>query len=100
MTVSSFVLVSRFKEVAAAARKGCVRLSSGRYSLVHPDARKGNVKAGLSLPQPGYPGERGRGARRPGGLRRRVLRTRSRLIAIGDYPKIIAQAKVITETLR
>ncbi|HVT69700.1 MAG TPA: SbcC/MukB-like Walker B domain-containing protein, partial [Trebonia sp.] len=49
MTLSSFVLAARLEEVAAAASERLLTMTSGRYSLVHSDARKGNAKAGLSL---------------------------------------------------
>ena len=49
MTLSSFVLAARLEEVAAAASERLLTMTSGRYSLVHSDARKGNAKAGLAL---------------------------------------------------
>jgi DNA repair protein SbcC/Rad50 len=49
MTLSSFVLAARLEEVAAAASERLLTMTSGRFSLVHSDARKGNAKAGLSL---------------------------------------------------
>jgi DNA repair protein SbcC/Rad50 len=49
MTLSSFVLAARLEEVAAAASERLLTMTSGRYRLVHSDAKKGNAKAGLSL---------------------------------------------------
>jgi exonuclease SbcC len=49
MTLSSFVLAARLEEVAAAASERLLTMTSGRYSLAHSDARKGNSRAGLSL---------------------------------------------------
>jgi DNA repair protein SbcC/Rad50 len=49
MTLSSFVLAARLEEVAVAASQRLLAMSSGRYSLAHSDARKGNARAGLSL---------------------------------------------------
>ncbi|HEX9041575.1 MAG TPA: SbcC/MukB-like Walker B domain-containing protein, partial [Trebonia sp.] len=49
MTLSSFVLAARLEEVAAAASERLLRMTAGRYSLVHSDVKKGNAKAGLSL---------------------------------------------------
>ncbi len=49
MTLSSFVLAARLEEVAAAASERLVTMTSGRYSLVHTDARRGAGRAGLGL---------------------------------------------------
>ena len=49
MTLSSFVLAARLEEVAAAASERLVKMTSGRYSLVHTDARRGAGRSGLGL---------------------------------------------------
>ena len=49
MTLSSFVLAARLEEVAAAASERLLKMTSGRYSLVHTDARRGAVRSGLGL---------------------------------------------------
>ena len=50
MTLSSFVLAARLEEVAAAASERLLKMTSGRYSLVHTDARRGgSAKSGLGL---------------------------------------------------
>jgi DNA repair protein SbcC/Rad50 len=49
MTLSSFVLAARLEEVAAAASERLLRMTSGRYSLVHTDARRGGSRSGLGL---------------------------------------------------
>jgi exonuclease SbcC len=49
MTLSSFVLAARLEEVAAAASERLLRMTSGRYSLVHTDARRGGGRSGLGL---------------------------------------------------
>ena len=49
MTLSSFVLAARLEEVAAAASQRLLRMTSGRYSLVHTDARRGTGRSGLGL---------------------------------------------------
>ena len=49
MALSAFVLAARLEEVAAAASQRLLVMSSGRYSLVHTDARRGGGKAGLGL---------------------------------------------------
>ena len=41
MTLLSFVLAARLEEVAAAASERLLKMTSGRYSLVHTDARRG-----------------------------------------------------------
>ncbi|MCU1591906.1 MAG: hypothetical protein JWP11_3162, partial [Frankiales bacterium] len=50
MTLSSFVLAARLEEVAAAASERLLRMTQGRYSLVHTDgtARAG-ARSGLGL---------------------------------------------------
>src|SRR4029077_13623252 len=47
MTLSSFVLAARLEEVAAAASERLLRMTSGRYSLIHTDARRGGGPARL-----------------------------------------------------
>jgi DNA repair protein SbcC/Rad50 len=49
MTLSSFVLAARLEEVAAAASERLLTMTSGRYSLVHTDARRGGGRSGLGL---------------------------------------------------
>jgi DNA repair protein SbcC/Rad50 len=49
MTLSSFVLAARLEDVAAAATERLLRMTSGRYSLVHTDARRGVGRSGLGL---------------------------------------------------
>ena len=50
MTLSSFVLAARLEQVAAAASERLLKMTSGRYSLVHTDARRGGSgKSGLGL---------------------------------------------------
>jgi exonuclease SbcC len=49
MTLSSFVLAARLEEVAAAASQRLLRMTAGRYSLVHSDARRGGARSGLGL---------------------------------------------------
>ncbi|MGB8651950.1 MAG: SbcC/MukB-like Walker B domain-containing protein, partial [Mycobacteriales bacterium] len=50
MTLTSFVLAARLEEVAAAASVRLLRMSQGRYSLVHTDgAARGGVRSGLGL---------------------------------------------------
>jgi DNA repair protein SbcC/Rad50 len=49
MTLSSFVLAARLEEVAAAASERLAKMTSGRYSLVHTDARRGAGRSGLGL---------------------------------------------------
>ena len=49
MTLLSFVLAARLEEVAAAASERLLKMTSGRYSLVHTDARRGAVRSGLGL---------------------------------------------------
>jgi exonuclease SbcC len=49
MTMSSFVLAARLEEVADAASERLLKMTSGRYSLVHTDARRGAGRSGLGL---------------------------------------------------
>jgi DNA repair protein SbcC/Rad50 len=50
MTLSSFVLAARLEEVAAAASLRLLKMTAGRYSLVHTDARRGGGgRSGLGL---------------------------------------------------
>ncbi|MGH3287303.1 MAG: SbcC/MukB-like Walker B domain-containing protein, partial [Streptosporangiaceae bacterium] len=49
MTLSAFVLAARLEEVAAAARGRLLAMTSGRYSLIHTDARRGGGRSGLGL---------------------------------------------------
>ncbi len=49
MTLSAFVLAARLEEVAAAASERLIKMSQGRYSLVHTDAGRGNRRVGLGL---------------------------------------------------
>ena len=49
MTLSAFVLAARLEEVAAAASQRLLAMTSGRYSLVHTDARRGAGRSGLGL---------------------------------------------------
>jgi exonuclease SbcC len=49
MTLSSFVLAARLEEVATAASARLLAMTSGRYSLVHTDARRGAGRSGLGL---------------------------------------------------
>ena len=49
MTLSSFVLAARLEEVAAAASQRLLATTSGRYSLIHTDARRGAGRSGLGL---------------------------------------------------
>jgi DNA repair protein SbcC/Rad50 len=49
MTLSSFVLAARLEEVAATASQRLLKMTSGRYSLVHTDARRGAGRSGLGL---------------------------------------------------
>jgi exonuclease SbcC len=49
MTLSSFVLAARLEEVAVAASGRLLKMTSGRYSLVHTDARRGAGRSGLGL---------------------------------------------------
>lgn len=49
MRLESYVLAARLEQVAAAATARLQRMSSGRYQLVHSDARAGGRRAGLGL---------------------------------------------------
>jgi DNA repair protein SbcC/Rad50 len=49
MTLSAFVLAARLEEVAMAASERLLAMTSGRYSLVHTDARRGAGRSGLGL---------------------------------------------------
>ncbi|WP_351237638.1 SbcC/MukB-like Walker B domain-containing protein, partial [Streptomyces sp. NPDC002133] len=49
MRLESYVLAARLEQVAAAATVRLQRMSSGRYTLVHSDARSGGKRAGLGL---------------------------------------------------
>ncbi|MFC8172765.1 AAA family ATPase [Streptomyces sp. NPDC057325] len=49
MRLESYVLAARLEQVAAAATARLLRMSSGRYTLVHSDARSGARRAGLGL---------------------------------------------------
>jgi exonuclease SbcC len=50
MTLTSFVLAARLEEVAAVASGRLLRMTQGRYSLVHTDgAVKGGARSGLGL---------------------------------------------------
>jgi DNA repair protein SbcC/Rad50 len=43
------VLAARLEEVAAAASHRLLRMTAGRYSLVHTDSRRGGGRSGLGL---------------------------------------------------
>lgn len=49
MRLESYVLAARLEQVAAAATTRLRRMSSGRYTLVHSDARAGARRSGLGL---------------------------------------------------
>ncbi|UNM13714.1 AAA family ATPase [Streptomyces formicae] len=49
MRLESYVLAARLEQVAAAATVRLHRMSCGRYTLVHSDARAGGRRAGLGL---------------------------------------------------
>ncbi|MCW2714640.1 MAG: hypothetical protein JWN88_1687, partial [Frankiales bacterium] len=50
MTLSSFVLAARLEEVARAASVRLLRMTQGRYTLLHTDgAAKGGARSGLGL---------------------------------------------------
>ncbi|MFJ2027331.1 AAA family ATPase [Streptomyces sp. NPDC087897] len=49
MRLESYVLAARLEQVAVAATARLRRMSSGRYTLVHSDARTGGRRAGLGL---------------------------------------------------
>ena len=50
MTLTAFVLAARLEEVAASASVRLLKMTQGRYSLVHTDgAARGGVRSGLGL---------------------------------------------------
>ena len=49
MSLSSYVLAARLEEVALAASERLLRMSQGRFSLVHTDLSRGGGRAGLGL---------------------------------------------------
>ncbi|WP_116210480.1 AAA family ATPase [Streptomyces olivoreticuli] len=49
MRLESYVLAARLEQVAAAATLRLRRMSGGRYTLVHSDARSGARRSGLGL---------------------------------------------------
>ncbi|ARZ71379.1 Exonuclease SbcC [Streptomyces albireticuli] len=49
MRLESYVLAARLEQVAAAATTRLRRMSAGRYTLVHSDARAGSRRSGLGL---------------------------------------------------
>ncbi|MFF8595945.1 AAA family ATPase [Streptomyces sp. NPDC015220] len=49
MRLESYVLAARLEQVAAAATVRLLRMSSGRYTLVHSDDRTGRGRSGLGL---------------------------------------------------
>ncbi|WP_103535164.1 AAA family ATPase [Streptomyces sp. SM11] len=49
MRLEAYVLAARLEQVASAATARLRRMSSGRYTLVHSDARTGGRRAGLGL---------------------------------------------------
>ncbi|MFF0447287.1 AAA family ATPase [Streptomyces sp. NPDC004609] len=49
MRLESYVLAARLEQVATAATVRLQRMSAGRYTLVHSDARAGGKRAGLGL---------------------------------------------------
>ncbi|MFG3281166.1 AAA family ATPase [Streptomyces sp. NPDC048111] len=49
MRLESYVLAARLEQVAAAATVRLQRMSGGRYTLVHSDARGGRGRSGLGL---------------------------------------------------
>ncbi|MCS0635645.1 SMC family ATPase [Streptomyces sp. LP05-1] len=49
MRLESYVLAARLEQVAAAATARLSRMSGGRYTLVHSDARSGTRRSGLGL---------------------------------------------------
>ncbi|GBP99201.1 exonuclease [Streptomyces spongiicola] len=49
MRLESYVLAGRLEQVAAAATVRLRRMSAGRYTLVHSDARSGGKRSGLGL---------------------------------------------------
>lgn len=49
MTLSAYVLAARLEEVAAVASERLLRMTQGRYTLMHTDAGRGAGRAGLGL---------------------------------------------------
>ncbi|MFF0669831.1 AAA family ATPase [Streptomyces tendae] len=49
MRLESYVLAARLEQVAAAATARLLRMSTGRYTLVHSDDRSGRGRSGLGL---------------------------------------------------
>ncbi|WP_424214926.1 AAA family ATPase [Streptomyces sp. BI20] len=49
MRLESYVLAARLEQVAAAASQRLLKMSDGRYTLVHSDSRTGRGRAGLGL---------------------------------------------------
>jgi len=49
MSLPSFVLAARLEEVALAASERLLRMSQGRFSLVHTDSGRGGGRSGLGL---------------------------------------------------
>ncbi|MEU0133270.1 SMC family ATPase [Streptomyces sp. NPDC006296] len=49
MRLEAYVLAARLEQVAAAATVRLLRMSAGRYTLVHSDDRSGGRRAGLGL---------------------------------------------------
>ncbi|MFG2720469.1 AAA family ATPase [Streptomyces sp. NPDC048416] len=49
MRLESYVLAARLEQVAAAATARLQRMSGGRYTLIHSDARGGRGRSGLGL---------------------------------------------------
>ncbi|WP_256106409.1 AAA family ATPase [Streptomyces sp. ODS05-4] len=49
MRLESYVLAARLEQVAEAATARLQRMSAGRYTLVHSDARTGTKRSGLGL---------------------------------------------------
>ncbi|MFF0333058.1 AAA family ATPase [Streptomyces fimicarius] len=49
MRLEAYVLAARLEQVAAAATARLLQMSSGRYTLVHSDARTAGRRAGLGL---------------------------------------------------
>ncbi|MET9442180.1 SMC family ATPase [Streptomyces sp. NPDC006610] len=49
MRLEAYVLAARLEQVAAAATARLLRMSSGRYTLVHSDDRSGRGRSGLGL---------------------------------------------------
>ena len=49
MSLSSYVLAARLEEVALAASERLLRMTQGRFSLVHTDTARGGGRAGLGL---------------------------------------------------